>query len=527
MFAIKQRTLGLDIGCSSVKWILYNSGKKCTIYNHGILKLPSGWVEDGRIVNPLGLASRLNSVLEGQHGKISGASVTLCCTEMIIRTVYLPRLGPGEMENAVRYEMEYLFPKGIKEYIFDFRVLGEEMREGILQTRVLICGLPLVIAEEYLELLNILNLRPRTFDFHGNSAARVLGVLKEENIGKGQMIIDIGAHITAITFVEKGVPVFARLLKKGGVQITRSIAEAFGIAPGDGEKLKKEFGSVFLKGQRPKDDKESKIEECIMPFVQGLLDEINSSVQYYNSRSGHDVGFVLLAGGSSYLKGLRSYITSKTGLREISRSSILSYLNNSGFSAEQLERFINVLGLALRPYKSGRGDINLLPAVHRDARKTKRAGWIRLLAVTMAAAIAVGTIFFPLYYRENLRMKNKELWHEIENRGKVIELRYREEHLARQLVEREGIISRLSLPHTKWSSFLIETVERAPSDIRIEVVSYSGKGIVIIKGLAVDYSTVAGFVDILQGLDRIDIVQPVSLRLTEDGALDFELKCGL
>ncbi len=522
---IKRRALGLDIGDSSIKWVLYDYVKRYTLYNHGVLELPPGWVKDGKIVNLLGVATRLGSVLKGLCNKVTKASVTLGCTEMFIRTAYMPKLMPGEMKRAVEYEMEYLFPGDTEEYILDYKILDEEMLEGIRQTRILICGLPLVVVKGYLELLNILNLEPQAFDFHGNSASRVLNISGGKKKNESQMIIDIGAHTTAITFLERGIPVLARVLQKGGAEITGSIADAFGIASEDAEERKKNHRLVYLEGQRPGNDTSLKMEQCIMPFVEGLLDEIYSSIQFYNSRSRYSVSSALVVGGGSYLKGLRHFILTNAGLREIPENDILSYLMDMEFSAERLSKFINVLGLVLRVDRAKAKDLNLLPTKYKDIKKTKRERLVKLLAGVAAIVIVAGAIFLPLHYRDNLDLRNKGLWREIENRDKIIELWYTREVLLKRLAEREEMMSKLCSPSIKWSSFFIELQKRTPLDIRLRSVNCSEEGTVTIHGLATDYSAASRFIHDIQQLDGIKVIRPISIKRIKDEVLDIKLEC--
>ncbi|HZX45882.1 MAG TPA: pilus assembly protein PilM, partial [Clostridia bacterium] len=344
MPVLKRKVIGLDIGSSSIKWVLYSSGKRPDIYDWGICEIPAGWVRDGRILDTAGIALSINGILKGLKGRVSWVALSLSCPEMIIRTVYLPRLVPRELRSAVKYEIEQLMSSVAGQYVSDYMVLGEELREGSVQQKVLIAALPLSIVEKYTKLFRGLNLKPLVFDFHGNCVSRLVGILKNISKGERHLVLDSGASTTTITFVENGAPVFTRILQKGGDGATQ--------------------------------------------YSEQLFKDIYRSVEFYRSRSGSGLDSVITVGGGSYLKDFGTLIASKLELREVSIADTLPYLAGGRFLPEQAAEYANVLGLALGEAKDRNKSINLLPGDYRDISKKRRAKRIKVLAGILAGAIA-------------------------------------------------------------------------------------------------------------------------------------------
>jgi type IV pilus assembly protein PilM len=526
MPVLNQKVLGLDIGSSSIKWILYGKrGKKPILYDWGISKIPAGWVRDGRMIDSGGIATNVSEVLKGLRCKVSKVSLSLSCPEMIIRTIYLPKLVPKELEAVVKYEIEQLIPAGAGEYIADYRILGEEVREGAVQVSLLIAAMPSAIIGEYMELFRTLNLKPQFFDFHGNSVSRMVNVLISSQKGDRQLVVDTGASNTTITIVENGATVLTRLLHNGGDEVTRSIANTFNLSLEDAEKQKKTHGVVYSEGQKPEDGFAQEVARSVMPTMQQLLKDIYRSVEFYRSRSGRDLDSVILVGGGSRLKGFGGYIASNLGLNEVCINNELPLLDKAGFSSEQAAVLANVLGLALRGRRDIKKDINLLPEGYRNIRKIRGAKRTKLAAGLLISAIAAGAIILPLYYRSSVKSVHTGILREMDAWSSVMEYRRVRDDLEKLLAEREIIAQNLRSLGKEWSSLLLEIGVSSPVGIRLESISFSEGRTLTIYGTAPDYKTVAQFVVRLNSVEGIEIAEPARIVHMKDGALSFEAMC--
>lgn len=481
MPVLRNRVLGLDIGSESIKWVLYSGGKRYVLYDWGISNISAGWVRDGRMVDTAGIASKINGILKGIKGKVSRVSLSLFCPEMIIRTIYLPKLVQKELDRVVKYEIEQLIPSGTGGYTSDYMVLGEEMREGAVQQKVLIAALPSAIVGEYMDLFWDLNLKPQVFDFHGNSVSRVVNMLKNSNKGERQLVVDAGASTTTITFVENGAPVFTRLLQKGGDGATQ--------------------------------------------YSEQLFKDIYRSVEFYRSRSGSGLDSVITVGGGSYLKDFGTLIASKLELREVSIADTLPYLAGGRFLPEQAAEYANVLGLALGYGKTGTKGLNLLPGDYLDTRKKRRAKTVKVLAGLLLGALATVALILPLHYRDSMESISAGIQSEIDGWSSVMEYRQTEEAMKRMLAEREEMVSLLRSMGMEWSAIFTEIGKYTPYGVRLETVSYTKDGTIEIHGFAPDYNSVARFVVGLRSVQEIKDAEPVSIIHSKDETCSFEVRC--
>lgn len=310
MLGLNGRTLGLDIGSGNIKWIVF--GGNCirpVIYNWGMIKTPPGSLRDGRIVDPNGLRKSMDEVLDNSGMKISRASITLSCPEMIIRTLDLPRMQPVEMDGAVRYEAEQYIPVNAEEYIIDYRVIDEQERDGARLTRVLMAAIPSGIVQGYVQLLESLNIKPGVVDFHGNSAARFLSRCHTLNGDGGCVILDIGASSATVSISENGIPLFTRVIQCGGREIYPTAADTFSVS---------------------------------------IEDDVYRSIEFYRTKTHSRVSLVTLIGGGSYPEGLSDYFCSRLNLEYGKIDGALPLSFEKTFDSDQLLFYANVLGLAYR-----------------------------------------------------------------------------------------------------------------------------------------------------------------------------------
>ncbi|MBA1336996.1 MAG: hypothetical protein HPY66_3432 [Firmicutes bacterium] len=341
--------LGLDIGSSNIKWIVYGgSCKTPVIHNWGMVKTPQDSLRDGRIIDKHGLLEKIKEVLASGEKKISKASITLSCPEMIIRTLELPKMNFREMDSVINYEAEQFIPVNAGEYISDYRIIGEVERDGARLNRVLLAAVPSGIVQGYVELLEGLGVKPGAVDFHGNSAARLLSRYPSVSSDGSFAILDLGASTTTISITEKGIPMFTRVVQNGSEEITRSIANSFNLSIEDGEKYKILHGRVLNEGEEPQEGMVRDMLEGVMPVVEYLISDVYRSIEFYKTRTGSQINSMALIGGGSYLPGLGEYLSSHLSLEYRRIEGELPLKIKNGFDNDQLLFYANVLGLAYR-----------------------------------------------------------------------------------------------------------------------------------------------------------------------------------
>jgi type IV pilus assembly protein PilM len=118
-------------------------------------------------------------------------------------------------------------------------------------------------------------------------------------------IINLGANITNIIIIEKGIPQLFRDLAIGGALFAENISKELNCHFDDAEKM--------LKGIQVDNIPEEQFNFILNMNVQTLLEEIEKTLSFYEAgeKDGKKVELVYLSGGLSKLKDLNTLIEQK------------------------------------------------------------------------------------------------------------------------------------------------------------------------------------------------------------------------
>ena len=125
------------------------------------------------------------------------------------------------------------------------------------------------------------------------------------NEGKDALValFEIGADTTSLKVLRDDEMLYDRDQAFGGSQLTQLISRQYGFSFEEAESKK-------LAGDLPEDYEAS----ILVPFVDSLSQEIGRALQYFfTSTPHHKVHYVMLAGGTATLPGLKDRVTELTG----------------------------------------------------------------------------------------------------------------------------------------------------------------------------------------------------------------------
>ena len=174
--------------------------------------------------------------------------------------------------------------------------------------------------------------------------SRVIAALP--NGGKDALValFEIGADTTSLKVLRDDEMLYDRDQAFGGSQLTQLISRQYGFSFAEAEQKK-------LTGDLP-DDYESTL---LAPFVDSLSQEIGRALQYFfTSTPHHKVHYVMLAGGSAALPGLKDRVTELTGFASMVVNPFESMKLGSAVRESKLRReapsYLTACGLAMRRF---------------------------------------------------------------------------------------------------------------------------------------------------------------------------------
>jgi len=342
--------VGLDISSSSVKLVELDqtSSGEFVLERFASEPLEKGWIADGQIEKFDEVAGAVRRVLQKSGTKTRNAVVAMPQSAVITKKIMLPAgLREEEMELQVESEANQYIPFSLDEVSLDFCVIGPSPTSAG-DVEVLIAASRKDKVQDRQGLIEAAGLKPVVMDIESHASrlamGRVIGGLPNEGRDALVALFEIGADTTSLKVLRDDEMLYDRDQAFGGSQLTQLISRQYGFSFEEAETKK-------LSGDLPED-----YESVILgPFVDSLSQEIGRALQFFfTSTPHHKVHYVMLAGGTATLPGLKERVTELTGFA----SSVVNPFENmplgSGVRENRIRReapsYLTACGLAMRRF---------------------------------------------------------------------------------------------------------------------------------------------------------------------------------
>lgn len=421
---------------------------------------------------------------------------------LVIKRVTLPFMPGEEIKGALRLELKEQIPFDINKAEIKFDILGErEEDDGSKKLKLLV-----VIYRERDVEAKVLKLR----DFGLNVQAvfptevALLNYTSHSNIISSHeilAIVDIGSIKTKVIIIEDGKVSFSRGIAIGGDTITEAMT---GVLMSDkGERIvltKEEAEKLKFEEGIPSD---IRILSMMRPVLERLSNQIKSSLEYYEHKfKTEPVKKVILAGGTSNLKGLKDFLSKEIGVIVV----------------ENLPEIACATGLAL----TGEATLNIIPEKFTSEKKTR----LKNLFLKMALILA-GFIFLLFYASLSLRENN--LKNEIKIYKSHLENIKDIEAFKDKMLVFGHAIGFVSSEDIDAGRIMKELSNLIPQSIMIEGLFIKNQEPnVKLSGIILDGDKLSEFMSNLEHSPMFEKVRLVFSEQSGDdlkGALDFEVVC--
>ena len=267
---------------------------------------------------------------------------------VITKRIMLPAgLREEEMELQVESEANQYIPFSLDEVSLDFCVIGPSTTSAG-DVEVLIAASRKDRVQDRQGLAEAAGLKPVVLDIESHASrlamGRVVSALPNEGRDALVALFEIGADTTSLKVLRDDEMLYDRDQAFGGSQLTQLISRQYGFSFEEAEAKK-------LANDLP-DDYESAI---LAPFVDSLSQEIGRALQYFfTSTPHHKVHYVMLAGGTATLPGLKDRVTELTGfasqvVNPFDRMKLGSAVRESSLRREA-PSYLTACGLAMRRF---------------------------------------------------------------------------------------------------------------------------------------------------------------------------------
>lgn len=349
---VKKKTsnIGLDLGSEQIKMVqLRNHGGYPQLEKYRINQVPEGAVEEGKVEDLSLLSGRLRWMSRSQRFRTKRVNMCINPQTEILRQVFMPKMAPKELPNAVRWEAEKHIMMPLEDVVLDYFTLGERTVEGKTALEVVLVAVPKEVVNGYLQAVTRAGLYPEAVEIEALSLQRVIGMAFHSGEGKSEeannpsqhyqdsnyLILDIGGDFSTLLFMERGTYAFSRTINTGTKHFEDRVAEAQGLD------LEKSRRLVF--GRDPFQWKE------VQEMAEELLDQIQRSLEFffYNMSHGEkEIDALLLCGGGVFIEELASFL--EEGINTSTRlfDPLQLFQRNNNFDPTELARHGPLLGVA-------------------------------------------------------------------------------------------------------------------------------------------------------------------------------------
>lgn len=316
MLSNKNLVAAFDFGSKNIKLIIGSVREgRITIYDYDIIQTPNGAISDGKIIDKQNIINSLSKYMK-KIKKINEKRLVISSSEVILRTFDLPKMENKELNEAIVYEMGVLLPESVDSYVLDCSVMLEYEKNGedgknVDMLKVQGIAIRKEIIYDYLYCFDKLGIKIDVIDVQSNSAIKLFYNKKSFNKSKKEKnvaIIDFGHQKTSITIVE-GYNIFLhRVINKGGLDITKFIAEIMNTNFENAEKWKHKNSFKFI--HKPN---KNHIEKLLYDRISIIFNDISSELYkiiefFVSSSRQRKLDKIYLVGGGAFIPHICEYI---------------------------------------------------------------------------------------------------------------------------------------------------------------------------------------------------------------------------
>jgi type IV pilus assembly protein PilM len=336
--------VGVDIGSSAIKVCqLKETRTGLTLVKLGYEPLPPQTIIDGHVMNASAVVEALAKCFREAGVKQKDVALGVSGQSVIIRKISVPLMTAAELDEQIQWEAEQHIPFDIKDVQIDYEVLRRRPEAG--QMDLLLVAAKRDEINDYAELVREAKLKPLCVDIDAfclqNIFELTYGVPAEQTIA----LLNVGASLTSLNIVAKGVSAFTRDIANGGNSFTEEIQKQLGVS--------REQAEAYKLGGTGSEPVPAQLQNVLAQVADGLAGEIQRSLDFFLATSGEsEIARIFLAGGGAALPSLATAIERRARV-PVERFNPMSKVQvDSGVNAqvaqERGEQLAVALGLALR-----------------------------------------------------------------------------------------------------------------------------------------------------------------------------------
>lgn len=301
--------IGLDIGSTSIKVVQIGETKKgIDLLSFGIEPLPPQSIVDGSIMNQSALVDSIRSIFGRLRIREKRVALAVGGHSVIIKKISVPQMTEGELKEQIRWEAEHHVPFDPQDVQIDYQVLNSENAQG--QMDLLLVAAKSELLNDYAAVVRDAQLKPVVIDHAAfavqNAFERSYGFHPDDTVA----LINVGASISTINIVARGITNFTREVNIGGNVFSEELQKALTVSFEEAEAYK--IGAV---GHGVGDVVSGDVDSVLGRVSDMVAGEFQRSLDFYlATTTGSNLSRIFLSGGSAQISSLRRAVAAKSRL---------------------------------------------------------------------------------------------------------------------------------------------------------------------------------------------------------------------
>ena len=305
----KSQSVSWDIGSYSIKVVVSSGeGENLKIDKAIEVQNPTGVAVPEQRLQLDQLQGLIGSIIS--EYKIPIRNVRYSLPESVVSTqvIDMPNLSDAELSSAITWQAEQYLPIPKEELVTEYQILSRPDAKSAgadNALRVLLVGTRSQVIEQTIDLFRPNGVELELMETQSVSLARQLSLPTE---AQNTMFLNIGANMTTIIALRRGLPFFVLNYPESGELLTKALINNFSIPRDQAEEYKKTYGLLA-------DQADGKVAAAIRPVVDIILTNVRNALGFFSTRAEQEqVARIFLSGGTSQLPGLVAYFQSALGL---------------------------------------------------------------------------------------------------------------------------------------------------------------------------------------------------------------------
>ncbi len=301
--------VGLDIGSSSVKLVQLKEKKGgYQLLAFGSAPLPPEAIVDGALMNSAAIVQAIQDLVAQQKVKVKEVAIGVRGHSVIIKKIALPRMTQEELDESIQWEAEQYIPFDVKDVNIDTQILTPEA-DAAGQMDVLLVAAKKDMINDYTSVCAEAGLTATVVDVDAFAVQNAYEASYDPDEGETVVLVNVGAAVSNINVISRGVTTFTRDITMGGNAFTEEIQKQLNISYDEAEALK-------VGGQGESDAVvPQEVERVIQGVAEQLGGEIQRSLDFYASTAADGkVTRAFLSGGTARVPALFRTVEARAGV---------------------------------------------------------------------------------------------------------------------------------------------------------------------------------------------------------------------